>query len=488
MSVVASIFLKIRDLIIAKPPGDSPISRARFIAEDRKATLGHVRIVCALGATLVPTFSILDYFAYPDHFITFAILRVICSAMILTIWYLSTKRWCRKFFRLFTILVAAVPATFIAIMVGISGDPGSPYYAGLSLCIVAVGFVFHWSFREALIVCVSVWLMYMAACLTMTWDFSDKVMLTAFVNNTIFILAKGIVITSGSVAHYRIRVEEFLSRDDLRRSEAKLASKNYELSKTLRELKTTERQLIQSEKMASLGQMSAGIIHEIGNPLNYSKQALFLLKKKIKTMEGDHNKVMDIVGDLEEGTNRIEEIINELRGFSHVGSEKAYELEDSIKSAIKMLQPEIKKSEVEVSYTVEGKPYIIGSRNQISQILINLVTNSIHAIGPENPGKVTIESKIEDQEVLLIVEDNGPGIPEETQLKIFDPFYTTKPVGSGTGLGLSIAIRIIEAHSGTITVESQEGKHTRMIMRFPLAEIGATAKDQKKNSKIALPR
>ena len=271
----------------------SPYGARRFAVENRQKVMTSVRALSAMATVIIPLFSILDYFMYPEHFAVFLGLRLVCVAFVLLALFACSKtKWGKSHYRAFTVIIPLIPAFFIAVMIFLSLDANTTYYVGMVLCIVVIGFVSHWSHTEALISSALVILFYFIAIAPPVFnglDIRDQVML---VSNCIFAVAFGAVITIGTYLHERIRLNEFRSREKVRQQQIKLESKNTELAVMMQELRDAEDQLIQSEKMASLGQLSAGMIHEIGNPLNYSNQALFLLRRLVGEQEPDspHNR------------------------------------------------------------------------------------------------------------------------------------------------------------------------------------------------------
>lgn len=273
---------------------------------------------------------------------------------------------------------------------------------------------------------------------------------------------------------------------------------NRQLTTTLKELKSTQSQLIQSEKLASLGQLTAGLVHEMNNPLNfiagnidhvnnYVNGALGIADTCIKEMgsqlpesvqnqlyETDLDFIMEdlpsIFTDIKEGLNRAQSIIRDLRLFSAKGRDDMVptDLRELIDSTINILKREwntyltIEKNFGEMFY-VECNP------GQIGQVLMNLFTNAIHAIrDTQNTGKLTISLRQEVDEAVLEVSDTGVGIPPDNIEKLFQPFFTTREVGSGMGLGLSITHGIIKRHDGEIRISSTVGKGTTFMIRMPL--------------------
>lgn len=439
--------------------------------EERRATLRNQRLITLLIATLVPAFSILDYFAYPDYFKLFAVLRAICTVSAVGVYSVIRSKFGKKFYRVFTVALPLIPAFFISLMILFSQDPGTPYYAGLTLCIVAVGFVFHWTYQEAFFASITIIVMYLVATSPAVLSGMDTKVAASFVNNSIFIAATGIVIVSGCYMHHRYRLQEFGVRDRSRQQKIKLRAQKGELIHALNELNEAEDQLMQSEKMASLGQLSAGVIHEIGNPLNYSNQALFLLRKRLKRIEHDEQ-IDDAVSDIQESLDRMKDIVKELREFSHKSSEVkiSYPLQESVQVALRVLGKEIEDTRTVLDLDIDSEVRIEGVKNQITQVLINLIHNAIQAMvsgAPERSNWISISLNEVNGAVELSVKDNGPGISDEIRGRIFDPFYTTKEVGEGTGLGLSISFRIIESHGGKVQVHSEIGEYTEFRIQFP---------------------
>ncbi|MEX2580910.1 MAG: ATP-binding protein [Verrucomicrobiales bacterium] len=456
----------------ARPEGLSDFAWRLMRAEERKATLKNLQLIGVLAGLMVPAFTILDYFAYPEHLKLFLALRIGCTVVICILLLLIRSELGRRYYRAFTIIMPMVPAVFISAMIFYAQDPSTTYYAGLTLCIVAMGFVFHWTYQEAFAVSVTVLVMYLVACSPAIVNGMDSREAAGFVSNCIFILAIGIVIVSGCVAHHFIRVKEFIVRESFRQQKIKLRVQKTELERTLSELRETEGQLIQSEKMVSLGQLSAGVIHEIGNPLNYSNQALFLLKKRLKGHEPDPQ-MQEAADDIQESLDRIKDIVTDLREFSHKSREITidYDVEESVHVALRMLRKEIADTGTTVSLDLEPDLRVEGVKNQVTQVFVNLVHNAIQAMngtGDDRPNKIEITSSGKDGKAKIRIRDNGPGIQEENMKQLFDPFFTTKEVGEGTGLGLSICYRIIESHSGTIQVRSEPGSFTEFTITLPL--------------------
>jgi len=290
--------------------------------------------------------------------------------------------------------------------------------------------------------------------------------------------------------------------------EHRVQERTRELSEALQHLKESESQLIQSEKMSSLGQMVAGVAHEINTPLAYVKNSLGTVADKLpdlgKVIEeserlltllqagGNANadmlsrqfalvsshiarlkqqRVVDgltgLVKDGLYGTGQMAEIVGNLKDFSRLDRSKVtgFNLNEGLNSTL-LLAKHLLKS-VSVDKQFGDIPAIICSPSQINQVFLNLVTNAAQAM-EEGQGTLTLTTRSENAGVAVEVADNGKGIPPDVLPKIFDPFFSTKEIGKGTGLGLSISYKIVEQHGGRITVESQPGTGTKFTVWLPL--------------------
>lgn len=444
-------------------------------AEDRRFTLRNLNLIAVLAAGMVTFFAILDHFAYPEFVGLFTAFRWTCVGIIMTLLMLLRSRIGKRYYRLFTVLLPLVPAFIVAMTIFVSRDPGSVYYAGLSLCVVGVGFLFHWTYKEAFLLSGTILLLYLVACAPAILDGLDAKAGADLFNNLVFLVATGFVVVSGSLAHHRMRIEDFRRRDRLRQQKIAYRLKALELKNALDELRETEGQLIQSGKMASLGQLSAGVIHEIGNPLNHSNQALFLLRRRLRLYPGDEA-IREAVEDIQDSIDRMKEIVRELREFSHKRSEELIEFPaiESVEVAVRMLAKEIDDHRVTINNGLEADLLVAGVKNQLAQVFINLIHNAIQAMAKAGTGREPIISLSGTDHggcVTLSVRDNGPGIPGAIRDKIFDPFFTTKEVGEGTGLGLSICFRIIEAHRGTMEMITDGATFTEFRIKLPSTKL-----------------
>ena len=292
---------------------------------------------------------------------------------------------------------------------------------------------------------------------------------------------------------------------DQRTAQLKQASEA--LQREIDERKQLEGQLVQSEKLASLGQLAAGVAHEINNPIGF-------ISSNLGTLDGYFQQLLAMLGayhtagqtlpaelagqlqqlreDLEldflledipvlireskEGIARVGQIVRDLKDFSRVDSHQEWQwanLQQGIESTLNIVASELKyKADVIKEY--QDLPDIECLPSQINQVIMNLVVNAAQAMGPER-GTITLRTGVQGESAVIEVADTGSGIAPETLQKIFDPFFTTKPVGQGTGLGLSLSYGIVKKHGGDISVSSKPGFGTTFRVQLPLRQTRPAA-------------
>jgi signal transduction histidine kinase len=253
--------------------------------------------------------------------------------------------------------------------------------------------------------------------------------------------------------------------------ERDLATSNKDLSLAMEQLKENEEHLVRSEKLSSLGRMSAGIVHEINNPLNYTKTSIHILKSYRDLLPDDERADYDdTIVDLNDGVQRVIDIITDLRTFTR-GDETTrhlLQLHKVVENTRRLMGGEFEN--IDFTCDVPEDLELEGNDNQLCQALINLIQNALHAIAEVEKPKLSVIAKPSDGGgITLEVSDNGVGISPENKAKIFDPFFTTRDVGDGMGLGLSLTLRIIDEHGGNVHVESEPGQGTTFSIFFPPA-------------------
>lgn len=271
----------------------------------------------------------------------------------------------------------------------------------------------------------------------------------------------------------------------------------------LDELEQTQQQLMQSEKMASVGQLAAGVAHEINNPIGFVNSNFSRMKDytaSLKQLIGTYEEIIrhsdqetpeilalqkfkknidfdfmmedidDLVSESQEGIDRVKNIVQGLKDFSRAGDDDWEEanINSCLDSTLNICINEIKyKAKVEKNYA--ELPLINCIPAQLNQVFMNLLVNAAQAI--DTMGQIRLETRVDTDQISIIIADTGAGIPKDKLSKIFDPFFTTKAIGQGTGLGLSIAYGIIEKHKGKISVASTLGEGTTFSICLPISHI-----------------
>lgn len=437
---------------------------AAYQEYDREMTLRKTRLGCLLGMVMVPLFGGLDHYVYPQQASKFFLLRLLCSVLMAGFYPMLETNFGRKYYHFQGIILLLLPSATIAWMIHETEGAASPYYAGLTLVLMFLAVILDWTFAQSVISVLLVLLLYLAACLSTAAGNNFGI----FVNNLFFIVAPGITIIAGTYFHSRVRVQEFIFRSELDQSRKALEA-------SLQQLKENEMQLVQSEKLASLGRMSAGIIHEINNPLNFATTGLFTLRKKGKHLPTEQQAdYAEVLADIEEGLKRVQTIVSDLRMFTHPNTDllDPVPVAEVLTPALRFLSNESRDT-VQIEQKLAANQTIWANKNKLIQVLLNLLQNSIDALkiktfsDGEQP-TIWIEGRVENGHSILSVRDNGSGIHANHLGKIFDPFFTTKDVGAGMGLGLSICYRIVHESGGKISVKTEPGKFCEFVMEFPI--------------------
>jgi signal transduction histidine kinase len=277
----------------------------------------------------------------------------------------------------------------------------------------------------------------------------------------------------------------------LEESNRQLDQKNKELNRLFKELQQKEGQLIHSGKMASLGQLVAGISHELNNPISFiyaNTKALESYLSELETLwsslpidkkDALHTRFLQIVSDLKEivsdnlnGSKSVKELVLNLKNFSRIDQAdwKETRLRSGIESSLHILKPQLNDSIRVVKEYVDDLP-VYCNPGQLNQVFLNILSNAIQALN--GSGTITITLKTRGKYLTVAIADTGSGIPKEILPKIFDPFFTTKEVNQGSGLGLSISYSIIRNHRGNLSVTSRPGEGSVFTIELPLTKEGA---------------
>ena len=309
-----------------------------------------------------------------------------------------------------------------------------------------------------------------------------------------------------------ITVERALERRTLlvnaRQYKIDLELRNSELSQEKAKLERLQAQIVHSEKMASLGQLAAGIAHELNNPVGFIYGNMDILNQCVKGMTElldyydkaelsepvaggavqikqriDYDATLAdldlIIKDCRDGAQRIRDIVQNLRTFSRLDEAefKESDIHEGIDSTIRLLSRYYSSDNISLIRDYGELPPVDAFSGQLNQVWMNLLVNAGQALSAKG-GEVRVTTRVEGESVVIAIADTGGGIPNENLNRIFEPFYTTKPVGEGTGLGLSISFGIVERHGGTIAVDSRPGEKTTFTVTLPI-RISKTSVEKK---------
>ena len=246
------------------------------------------------------------------------------------------------------------------------------------------------------------------------------------------------------------------------------------MAQTQKELAASRDLLVRAEKLSSLGELGAGIMHEINNPLNYAITGLHALKMMSSSLEEDlRQEYEEVVDDIEEGLGRVSQIAHDLRTFARMGRVKMerVELGEVVRMSERLVAERLRQ--VDYESRIEDGLFVHASAGQLSQVVVNLLINAVDALAeqgrPREQRLLRVTAERKSLGIYLSIWDKGCGIAPELKTRLFDPFFTTKGEGKGMGLGLSVCYRILEAHGARLEVDSRVGEYTRFYTILPYA-------------------
>lgn len=419
------------------------------------------RVTCVVTIVLVLLGVGLDLVYYPDHLMSFALARIGVAALVgVTLVSYATAFGSRNI-RQFTYFWIMLPQVMVAWMIYQTEGETSPYFVGLTFAVAGVGIFLPLTTLEAVVFGALTLGMYWLACALHPGGIQSWPHLGGA---TLFLGFFVVIAVTTSIYGSRWRRQTFGLQREVKRQNEELRQMNT----TLAEVKG---QLVQQEKMAAIGTLSAGLLHELNNPVNYSLMAMNMaLQQKAPNEDALLKECLD---DAKEGMQRIQNIVSDLKTFAYQkpgeDPQREFSLGQSITSAVRLSGHELKGIDVRVDVPLDSR--VVGDEPAIIGVLINLMSNAAHALGKVRRDVPTIDviGRIDEvaHRLQLSVRDNGPGIAADVIDRVFEPFFTTRDVGAGLGLGLSVSYGIVQRHGGLLQVSSEPGQWTEFRFDLP---------------------
>ncbi len=418
-------------------------------------------IACAyMGIILILLGVGLDYALYPQKLYEFGAVRLLVSLMIYGVILVMKAKWSRDATDMLSLLWLLLPQIMIAWMIAETDGARSMYSIGLYLAIFASSIGLPFSFWHNLFLSLVTFLFYIAVCALHPGSF---VLHGVFLINVLFL---AFVIAVSAVSAYFNEHTRYM----LFRLKAELSRKNSELEETNRNLAQIKGQMLQQEKMAAIGTLSAGLLHEVNNPVNYCLMAMEVAMEDPVARVSDSLK--ECLMDARQGMQRIQHIVSDLKTFAYRTGET--ERNDFLfgkvaDSALRLVGHET--TGISITRDMAEDTLVRWDEAAVIGVLVNLLGNSalaLHSAKRVEPA-IHLSAAWRGDRLFVTVQDNGPGIAPENLDRVFEPFFTTREIGQGLGLGLSISYGVIERHGGTLVAESAYGEWTKMIFDLPRA-------------------
>ena len=418
--------------------------------------VAHSKTGCLFSITLVLLGVGLDYAMYPDHLKEFFTARMLVAGLTLLILFVILSKRGQPHVRSLTLLWLMLPQLMIGWMIAVTDGVASIYFVGLQLAFFGGSMIVPVNHLENLAYGFFTCVMYTLVCYFHPNGIAD---VGQFTTNLLF-LSFAAIIASGAAYFTELgRIRMFALQEQV-------AAQNDALQKNNAALAEVKGQLIQREKMAALGTLSAGLLHEVNNPVNYSLMAINMAMMEPVVAQSANLK--ESLTDALEGMNRIHNIVSDLKTFAYQkpgdDSQRVFLLEKAINSALRLTSFELKGVAIELALPQDT--HVVGDEPAIIGVLINLLSNAALALagaGREQP-RISLTGEHRGGRLWLAVRDNGTGIKPENIGRVLEPFFTTRDVGAGLGLGLSMGYGIIQRHGGQLSVSSEFGAWTEFSL------------------------
>jgi two-component system sensor histidine kinase PhcS len=405
----------------------------------------------------------LDMALYPDRQVEFALLRVLVAVLVCGVLLLLRRPLGKRFLRELSLLWLLLPQMMIAFMIARTEGVDSIYYVGLNLAIYASGIAMPIGLWQNMTFSLLSYALYVLACALHPGGIMLK---SAFVINSLFLLFASVSSAGYSYFNERARYMLYLLK-------AELAEKNREQAAINRNLAEIKGQMLQQEKMAAIGTLAAGLLHEVNNPVNFCLMAIDVGMEE--PVAKQHPPLLECLQDAYEGMKRVQHIVTDLKTFAYrkpgtVAESAVFLFEKALDTALRLTSHEVKG--IPVLRQMPSDTLVRGDEAAIIGVLINLLSNAALAMRRvrQYDLEIAISATWQGNRLHVTVRDNGPGIPAENLARVFEPFFTTRDVGQGLGLGLAISYRVIEQHDGVLLAESVLGEWTQMKFDLPRAD------------------
>ncbi len=435
-----------------------------YQAELANFRLAYSRVGCALAIVLVLGGVALDHAFYPDQVWALGLARLWTSGvLVLLLGALYTPRLASTYVRVITLLWLALPQIMIAWMIYRTQGAASPYVFGLSLALYAAGIIMPISFLQGISLGVFTFVAYILACLGFAAGAPDNASVLA--GNTLFLVFSATISAGCTWFNEKARLQLFQLQHEV-------SEKNTALQQTNKALAEIKGHMMQQEKMAALGTLAAGLLHEVNNPVNYSLMALNM--SMMDPLVTNSPELKESLGDAKEGMQRVQSIVSDLKTFAYQkpGDEtntRIFLFEKALQSALRLTGFELKGIAVTVELPMDT--HVRGDEPALIGVLINLLGNAalaLHKAVRTGP-RIDVRAVRKGERLEVTVRDNGTGIQPDHLARVFEPFFTTRDVGKGLGLGLSVSYAIVQRHGGSLRVSSEPGVWTEFAFDLGLA-------------------
>ncbi len=432
---------------------------ASFDEAEHRHLVFYSKITCIVAMVLVAGGVGLDLAFYPDRAVEFAFARLLVVTLIgVTLWAYRFP-WGASHVRGLTYFWIVLPQIMIAWMIHVTEGEASIYFVGYTFGVSGICIFLPLSVREAVGFSFFTMLAHVTACQLRPGGVESWAMLSG---HLILIAFFAVIAVTVSIYGGRQRRQTYALQTQVQGQKDELQAQNTALT-------DIKGQLLQREKMAALGTLSAGLLHELNNPVNYSLMAINMAQQ-LPAAKSDEL-LGESLADAKEGMSRVQAIVTDLKTFAYQkpgdNSLRPFLLEQAIRSAQRLAGHELKGVQVTVDQPQDT--HALGDEPAIIGVLINLFSNAALALqraGREQP-RIDVRVWEAGDRLRVAVRDNGQGILPEHIGRVFEPFFTTRDVGAGLGLGLSVSYGIVQRHGGVLTVESEPGAWTEFTFDLP---------------------